>query len=134
MSGLSDPTARRMLVIRRHDGAVSGMINFSQIFRGPFRNAVMGYWLGEGFTGQGLMTDGVRQALSYAFGPLKLHRVEANVMPENEASLAVVRRVGFREEGFSLRYLQINGRWRDHVRFALTLEDWRTLRRKTRST
>ena len=119
------PTTQRHLVCRRRDEAILGMVNLSQIFRGPFDNAVMGYWIGSEHTGRGYATDGVRLCLRRAFGALGLHRVEANVMPENGASLGVVRRAGLREEGFSARYLRIDGRWADHTRWAMTVEDWR---------
>jgi len=65
-------------------------------------------------------------ALRHAFRPLKLHRVEANIQPENVASIRLVERLGFRREGFSPRYLKIGGRWRDHVRYALLAEEWRS--------
>lgn len=118
------PTTQRHLVCRKRDEVILGMVNLSQIFRGPFDSCVMGYWIGREHAGQGYMTEGVRLCLRRAFGELGLHRVEANVMPENEASLGVVRRVGFREEGFSPRYLQINGVWADHTRWAMTREEW----------
>lgn len=114
---------QRHLVIRRRDEAIVGMVNLNQIFRGPFCNAVLGYWIGEPYARQGYATEGVRLCLRRAFGPLGLHRVEANVMPSNEPSLALVRRLGFREEGYSPRYLQIAGCWADHTRWALTAED-----------
>lgn len=119
------PSSQRHLICRRSDEAVVGMVNLSQIFRGPFDNAVMGYWVGAEFARHGYTSEGVRLCLRRAFGALGLHRVEANVMPSNEASLALVRRVGFREEGYSPRYLQINGEWADHTRWAITAEDWR---------
>ncbi len=119
------PSNQRHLICRKRDEAILGMVNLSQIFRGPFDNAVMGYWIGSEHTGRGYATEGVRLCLRRAFTTLGLHRVEANVMPENEASLGVVRRAGFREEGFSPRYLQINGVWADHTRWAITREDWR---------
>jgi ribosomal-protein-alanine N-acetyltransferase len=100
------------------------MINLSQIFYGPFCNAYLGYGLGVGFTGQGLMTKAVGLILKYAFVDLKLHRVEANVQPDNLASIAVLKRNGFRREGYSEKYLKIGGRWRDHERWAIIRENW----------
>lgn len=120
--------ARRYLLCRRSDEAILGMINFGQIVRGPFQNAYLGYWIGVDHVRRGYMTEGVRIALRHAFVDLGLHRVEANIKPGNEASLMLARRLGFREEGYSPRYLQIAGEWADHVRFAMTIEDWRALR------
>ena len=75
------------------------------------------------------MTEALALTLRIAFGRLRLHRVEANIQPGNRASIALVRRAGFRREGLSPRYLKIGGRWRDHERWALTVEDWRRRRR-----
>jgi len=75
------------------------------------------------------MTEALALVLREAFGPLRLHRVEANIQPGNRASIGLVRRAGFRREGLSRRYLKIGGRWRDHERWALTVEDWRRRRR-----
>lgn len=121
-------TTQRHVVCRASDGAIVGMVSLSQIFRGPFNNAVMGYWTGAEFANQGFGSAGVRLVLRRAFGALRLHRVEANIMPENVASLALVRRVGFREEGRSPKYLQIAGDYRDHTRWAMTVEDWKRLK------
>ena len=81
---------------------------------------------------RGYMTEALALVLRRAFGPLRLHRVEANIQPGNRASIALVRRAGFRREGLSRRYLKIGGRWRDHERWALTVEEWRP--RRTRRT
>lgn len=120
---------QRHLVVRRSDEAIVGMVNLSQICRGPFDNAIMGYWIGLPHVRRGYGVEGVKLCLRRAFGELGLHRVEANIMPSNTASLALVRRVGFRFEGVSPRYLQIAGRWEDHVRWAITREDARAHRR-----
>jgi ribosomal-protein-alanine N-acetyltransferase len=101
------------------------VINVSEIVRGAFQSAYLGYYAFVPHAGRGHMTEGLALALRWAFGTLHLHRVEANIQPDNEASRALVRRLGFRREGFSPRYLKIGGRWRDHERWALVAEDWR---------
>jgi ribosomal-protein-alanine N-acetyltransferase len=122
-------TRHGLLLVRREDRALLGVFNLSQIFRGNFRSAYLGYWIGAPFAAQGYMSEGMELLLQYAFAKLKLHRVEANVQPGNAASRALVRQCGFRKEGFSPRYLKIGGRWRDHERWALTVEDFRARRR-----
>lgn len=101
-----------------------GSISASQIFRGGFQSAYLGYHIGAEFARQGYMTEALALMLRYVFGKLKLHRVEANIQPGNVASLALVQRAGFVKEGFSRRYLKIGGRWRDHERWTLLVEDW----------
>jgi ribosomal-protein-alanine N-acetyltransferase len=127
------PSVRTFLVVRREDRAIVGVFRLSQIFLGNFRSAYLGYWVGAPYAGQGYMTEGMALLLRHAFGPLRLHRVEANLQPGNVASRALVRRAGFRREGFSPRYLKVAGRWRDHERWAITVEDFRaSSRRPTR--
>ncbi len=121
------------LLRRNEDDALLGMVNVNEIVRGAFQSGFLGYWIGAPFAGQGYMTEGLGLVLRHAFGPLRLHRVEANVQPENAASRALVLRLGFRLEGRSPRYLKIGGRWRDHDRFALTKEDWRRTPRTRRA-
>ena len=118
-------TDRCFLVRRAQDGAIVGGMALSQIFRKAFQNAYLGYHLAEKFTGRGYMTETVELVLKYAFRDLKLHRVEANVQPENKPSIAVLQRCGFKKEGFSPKYLKVGGRWRDHERWAIVVEDWR---------
>jgi len=113
------PTERGFFVCRRHDGAIAGVINVSQIFLGNFRSAYLGYYAGAPFAGQGYMNEGLRLVTRHAFRGLGLHRLEANIQPGNRASIRLARRGGFRREGFSPRYLKIFGRWRDHERWAL---------------
>jgi len=115
---------QRHLVVRRADEVIIGMVNLSQICRGPFDNAIMGYWIGLPHIRLGYGVEAVKLCLRRAFAELSLHRVEANIMPRNAASLALVRRVGFRFEGISPRYLQIAGTWEDHTRWAITREDF----------
>jgi [ribosomal protein S5]-alanine N-acetyltransferase len=118
-------TERAFLVCRREDRAIVGVINVSQIFHGNFRSAYLGYYAGAPFMGQGYMSEGLRLVLRHAFGALGLHRLEANIQPGNRASIRLVRRAGFRREGFSPRYLKVLGRWRDHERWAITAEAFR---------
>lgn len=114
-----------------------GVINVNEIIRGSYRGAFLGYYGFRPHAGHGYMSEGLGLVLRRAFGELQLHRVEANIQPDNAASLALVRRLGFRREGFSPRYLKIAGRWRDHERWALLAEEWnhgrgRSARRSTR--
>jgi ribosomal-protein-alanine N-acetyltransferase len=116
------------LVCRKVDEAIVGSINLSQICRGGFKSAYLGYQVGAPYAGRGYMTEGMRLVLRYAFNKMKLHRLEANIQPVNRASIGLVRRVGFSKEGYSPRYLKIGGRWRDHERWAVVVEDWREKR------
>lgn len=126
------PAQQLHLICRKDDGALCGVMNVTEIVRGPLRGANLGYYAFAPLAGQGYMREGLELVLAQAFGPLDLHRLEANVQPDNRASLALVLRAGFRVEGFSPRFLKIGGRWRDHVRTAITVEDWRAWRRAQR--
>jgi [ribosomal protein S5]-alanine N-acetyltransferase len=112
------------LLCRRGDGRILGFLNLSQIFRGPFLNAYLGYAVGAPYAGEGYMTEGIQLVLAHAFGSLGLHRLEANIQPGNERSIALAEGAGFRLEGFSPRYLKIDGKWRDHERWAILAEEW----------
>ncbi len=126
-SAHSDRT-RRFLVCRVEDGAIVGQCSLGEIIRGPLQQAFLGYWVGRAFARRGYMTRALRLVLAHAFEELRLHRVEANIQPQNAASIALARRVGFRREGFSPRYLQIQGAWADHERWAMTVEESRERR------
>lgn len=117
-----------LLVCRAEDDAIAGVYNIGQIFYGGLRSAYLGYYGFEPFAGQGYMRDGLQLVLRYAFGTLGLHRLEANIQPENGPSIALVSRAGFRLEGLSPRYLKIAGRWRDHERWAILAEEFRPRR------
>ena len=105
------------------DGSIAGVFTISQIVRGAFQSAYLGYYAHERHAGQGLMREALEQVLDHAFGPLGLHRLEANIQPGNGPSIALARGAGFRLEGFSPRYLLIGGQWRDHERYAITVDE-----------
>jgi ribosomal-protein-alanine N-acetyltransferase len=115
-----------MLVCRLEDHAILGFFNLSHITRGLLQSAYLGYAVGKPFAGQGYMREGLELVLRHAFATLRLHRVEANIQPGNKASIALAQGSGFRREGFSPRYLKIGGRWRDHERWAILADEWRT--------
>ena len=103
---------------------LAGEITLSSIQRGPFQNAFVGYWVDEALAGQGLAPEATVVVLRFAFEELALHRVEIAIVPRNHASRRVVEKLGLREEGVAVRYLEIDGRWEDHVRYAVTSEEW----------
>jgi ribosomal-protein-alanine N-acetyltransferase len=109
-------------VLTVHD-QLAGQVNVSGIVRGSAQTAHIGYWIGQQFAGHGYVPTAVALAVDHCFGTLGLHRVEINVRPENRASLAVVRKLGLRDEGLRERYLHIDGDWRDHLSFAVTREE-----------
>jgi [ribosomal protein S5]-alanine N-acetyltransferase len=108
---------------RAIDNALVAVVNLSQIVRGFLQSCYCGFYANAATAGQGLTRETLELALRYAFTVERLHRVEANVQPGNARSLALVRQLGFRHEGFSPRYLYIDGAWRDHERFAMTAEE-----------
>ena len=112
------------------DGSIVGVFTISQIVRGAFQSAYLGYYAFTPHAHQGLMREGLARVLDVAFTRLELHRLEANIQPANKASTRLVRALGFRHEGRSPRYLKISGHWRDHDRWALLAEDWHESPRK----
>jgi ribosomal-protein-alanine N-acetyltransferase len=119
------PDFEAFLVCRSSDDQIIGFFNISQITRGSLQSAYLGYAAAERYAGQGYMREAIGLVLQEAFLELRLHRLEANIQPGNQASLALARGAGFKREGFSPRYLKISGRWRDHERWALLADDWR---------
>jgi ribosomal-protein-alanine N-acetyltransferase len=116
---MQPPSNYAFLVCQEHDRAIVGVINISNIVRGLFQSGYLGYYAFAGYEHQGHMKEGLRAVIRHAFKVLKLHRLEANIQPENAASRALVVACGFKQEGYSPRYLKIGGRWKDHERWAL---------------
>jgi ribosomal-protein-alanine N-acetyltransferase len=120
----SEAAAGRMLpLLIEVDGRIVGQITLSNIVLGSFRSCSAGYWVSRATAGRGIAPMALAMAGDHVFDVLGLHRLEVNIRPENAASLAVVRKLGFRHEGTRLRMLHIDGDWRDHISFALTTED-----------
>ena len=116
--------AEGYLVRTADGGALVGVVNMNEIVRGQFQSAYLGYYAFTPHAGQGLMAEGLAAVIRRAFGEHRLHRLEANIQPHNKPSIALARRLGFRLEGVSPRYLKVAGRWSDHERWALVREDW----------
>ena len=105
------------------DGRFVGQLTLGNVVRGSLRSAWVGYWVESGVAGGGIGTGAVAMAVDHAFGPVGLHRVEATVRPENAASLRLLAKLGFRDEGLLRRYLEVDGAWRDHRLLALTTDE-----------
>ena len=126
MRRFDDGTNVGFLVRVRETGAAAGVVNINSIIRGRYQGASLGYAAFAPSAGQGYMTDGLTVTLQHAFTHLRLHRLEANIQPENKASLALAQRLGFRYEGLSRACLYIDGAWRDHERWSITAsEPWK---------
>lgn len=110
------------VVCLRDSGVIAGLVNISNIMRGPYLRGTLGYGAFAPTAGMGYMREGVALAVGYGLGPLGLHRLEADIQPGNQASLHLVKRLGFRREGFSPDFIRIDGVWRDHERWAITTE------------
>ncbi|WP_110657620.1 GNAT family N-acetyltransferase [Salinicola halimionae] len=106
------------------DGTLVGCINLNEIVRGALQSAYLGYYAFSPNQGKGMMKEALSAVISHAFGEHELHRLEANIQPGNVRSAGLVKSLGFRLEGYSPRYLKIDGEWRDHERYAITSEDW----------
>ncbi|HUF34156.1 MAG TPA: GNAT family protein [Acidimicrobiales bacterium] len=106
------------------DGRLAGEINVNGVQRGPFQSAYVGYWVDEELAGLGYVPEAVVVVARHAFDDLGLHRLQIAIIPRNLPSRRVVEKLGFRDEGVAVRYLEINGVWEDHVRYAITVEEW----------
>jgi ribosomal-protein-alanine N-acetyltransferase len=102
----------------------AGEINLSSVQRGPYQNAYVGYWIDEAVAGNSYVPEAFVVLCRFAFEDLALHRLQASIIPRNGPSRRVAEKLGLRNEGVALRYLEINGVWEDHVRYAITAEDW----------
>lgn len=105
------------------NGQLAGQLTMGNVVRGALLSAWVGYWVESQVAGQGVATGAVALAVDHAFGPVGLHRLEATVRPENVASLRVLTKLGFRCEGLLVRYLEVDGDWRDHRLLAVTKEE-----------
>ena len=112
-------SAYAFFVFSSENDVLMGGCTLSNVRRGVTQCCALGYWIGERFSRQGYMYEAVRALMPFIFSTLGLHRVEAACLPSNRASQNLLTKAGFRQEGVALRYLQINGEWRDHVQFAL---------------
>jgi [ribosomal protein S5]-alanine N-acetyltransferase len=122
LTRFSQATAEGLLVRVRDGGALAGVITIDSIVRGRFQSASLSYAAFAPSAGRGYMSEGLGLVLRYAFQQLRLHRLEASIQPDNQASLRLVQRHGFRREGYSPDMLFIDGAWRDHERWAITRE------------
>ncbi len=105
-------------------GRLVGELTLSSVQRGPFQCAYIGYWVDQAQAGRGYVPEAVAVALAFAFDDLELHRIEISIIPRNDRSHRVVEKLGIRKEGVAQRYLQIDGVWEDHTRYAITSEEW----------
>ena len=105
------------------DGEFSGQLTIGNVTHGALKSAWIGYWVASTHTGGGVATAALALGMDHAFGPVRLHRLEATVRPENAASRAVLAKAGFREEGLLKRYLEVDGAWRDHLLVGITVEE-----------
>lgn len=127
LAEISAPDAESFFVVNRADDGLAALVNIRGITRGRFQNATIGYNAYLPYAGTGRTREGMELMVAYCFDTvhgLGLHRLEINIQPGNEPSLALAQRLGFRLEGRSPRMLYLNGAWRDHERYALTVEEW----------
>jgi [ribosomal protein S5]-alanine N-acetyltransferase len=109
---------------RRRQEQFAGEINLSSVQRGPFQSAYVGYWIDQAQAGHGYMPEALVVVARFAFEHVRLHRIQISIIPRNHRSRRVVEKLKIRDEGVAHRYLEINGTWEDHIRYALTVEEW----------
>jgi len=115
----------RLLTFLKETNELIATINYTTFERGPFQNCRLGYKIGKKFEGQGLMKESLQASIQYVFNELQFHRIEANVIPTNERSRGLLKRLQFQESGISKNYLRINGEWQDHVQTYLINSNWK---------
>jgi RimJ/RimL family protein N-acetyltransferase len=120
---------QKSYLVCTEDNHIAGVFNISEIIRGLFQSAYLGFYAVYAYAGKGYMSAGLKLILKKVFTELELHRLEANIQPKNINSINLVKVNGFRKEGYSPRYLKINGEWCDHERWAITYEDWITIKK-----
>jgi len=120
---INEATGYPFLVFRTEDVALVGGLTLSHVVRGVTQSCSLGYWMGQPFAGRGLMTAAVKAVIPFVFDTLKLHRLEAACLPHNAASIRLLEKAGFTREGYARRYLNIDGRWQDHLLFAIVADD-----------
>lgn len=122
-------SAMSLLIFENGKGRLTGGISMGNIRRGVAQSAQIGYWMGEEHAGKGYMGAAIRLMLEHGFGVMRLNRIEAACIPDNERSIRVLEKAGFRREGLLRSYLRINGAWRDHLLYAITADDYRQAKR-----
>jgi len=120
---IREDLAYPMFIFSNADNALMGGVTISNIRRGVAQACSIGYWIGAPYARQGNMSQAMRACIPFVFDTLRLHRLEAACLPVNAASIALLRKCGFSEEGYARRYLQINGKWQDHLLFAMLSDD-----------
>lgn len=115
-------------LVVEYRGELVGQVNVANILLGAVQSASIGYWITQSAAGKSIIPRAVALTIEYLFQVVKLHRIEIEIRPENVASLSVVQKLGMREEGLKLRYIHIDGEWRDHRCFALTVEEFASSR------
>lgn len=120
---IQEATGYPFLVFRTADMALVGGLTLSHVVRGVTQSCSLGYWMGERFAGRGFMTAAVKAVIPFVFDTLRLHRLEAACLPHNAASIRLLEKAGFTREGYARRYLNIDGRWQDHLLFAIVSDD-----------
>jgi len=121
------PRCASFFIFRRDSEALVGVVDLTEIVRGVFLSAYLGYFAFEPHAGRGMMREGLARVVGHAFDTMGLHRLEANIQPGNAASIGLVKALGFTREGYSKRYLKVGRDWKDHERWAILAEDWRGL-------
>ena len=122
MKDMREDTGYAFFLFRDEDDSLVGGLTLSNVRRGVTQSCSLGYWVGAPFARQGYMTKGLRAIIPFVFETLRLHRLEAACLPKNTASIQLLEKAGFDNEGLARRYLRINGVWQDHILYAI-LED-----------